>query len=324
MLWERSCVTEWMTSIALFIDRAMLPGAHVVLFTAAVHHGPAVLDVHVFHSGLDDDEVASLRKTLEATGRDFRFTANAFDPDKHFSNFAGLHGSRMTYGRLVLPELLPQLSRVLYLDSDLIVRVDLHRAFSADLGGHALGAVATSTFESSLDGPLAAVWDLPSDTPHFNAGVLLLDLDQWRQHGLTERTLAFIAQHVASLRSHDQSALNFVFHGRFKPLPRRFNVCVEPWSQQTQPSTGIIHFIGSPKPFDPGARWIHSNRREFTYWLNQTAADRPTTLGHRLLVGFQRLWNTRRSIGRCLLNRVLPGKEPLPLHSFDTEFRRLP
>jgi lipopolysaccharide biosynthesis glycosyltransferase len=317
-------VAERMTSIALFIDRAMLPGAHVVLFSAAVHHGPGQLDVHVFHSGLNADEIVSLSTTLQSTGREYRFTATAFDPDRRFAHFGGLHGSRMTYGRLVLPELLPHLSRVLYLDADLLVRIDLHRVFSTDLGGHALGAVATSSFESSLDGSLASAWGVSGDTPHFNAGVLLMDLDQWRSQRLTERTLAFVSRHASNLRSHDQSALNFVFHSRFKPLPRRFNVCVEPWNQQTQPAAGIIHFIGSPKPFDPGARWLHSNRREFAYWMKQTAGGKPTTPAHRLLVGIQRLWNTRRSIGRCLLNRILPGKEPLPLHSFDTEFRRHP
>lgn len=293
-----------MTSIALFIDRAMLPGAHVVLFSAAVHHGPGLLDVHVFHSGLDADEIASLGTTLQSTGREHRFTAAAFDPERRFAHFGGLHGSRMTYGRLVLPELLPHLSRVLYLDADLLVRVDLHRVFSTNLGGHALGAVATSSFESSLDGPLAAAWEIAGDTPHFNAGVLLMDLDEWRCQRLTEHTLAFVSRHASTLRSHDQSALNFVFRDRFTTLPRQFNVCLEPWSRHRLPDEGIVHFIGSPKPFDPGARWIHSHCAEFSSWLNQSTAARPTSTANRFVAGYRRLWHTRRSIVRCAARRA--------------------
>jgi len=311
-----------MTSIALFIDQAVLPGAHVVLFSAALNHGPAVLDVHVFQSGLSESEKTGLRETLQATGRDFRLTVTGFDPEKQFCDFGGLHGSKMTYGRLLLPELLPHLPRVLYLDSDLLIGIDLHLAFSTDLNGHALGAVATSTFDESLDGTLAATKGIPGYAPHFNAGVLLVDLDEWRRLSLTEQTLAFIKEHNLVLRSHDQSALNFVFRNRFKPLSRRLNLCVEPWNCQTQPPQGILHFIGSPKPFDPGARWLHTRRQEFEAWLRRTAARSRAPLHQRVFVGLRRLWHTRRSIGKCLLCRMLPRKEPQELRSFDTEFRR--
>ncbi len=296
-----------MTSIALFIDRAMVPGAHVVLFTAALHHGSDVLDVHVFQLGLTESEVAALRETLQSTGKDFRLTVTAFDPEEQFRTFNGLHGSKMTYGRLLLPALLPHLPhlpRVLYLDSDLLVRVDLQQVFSTDLDGHPLAAVATSTFKDSLDGTLALARGVPDWSPHFNAGVLLLDLDQWRRFSLTDQTLAFVKAHGPVLRSHDQSALNFVFRNRFKPLPRWLNVCVEPWNHQTQPTTGILHFIGSPKPFDPGTRWLHARRREFETWLRRTAVLRQAPLWDRVAVGLRRLWHTRRSIVRCALRTV--------------------
>ena len=311
-----------MTSIALFVDRAMLPGAHVVLLTALMHHGREMLDVHVFQSGLTPTEAADLRTTLEHTGRSFRLEVIPFEPSQHFGRLHRLHGSQMTYGRLLLPHLLPNHSRVLYLDSDLLIQTDLSRVFQTDMDGHALGAVATTTFTFSLDRLLASANGIPGDAPHFNAGVLLFDLDQWRSHGLTEACLAFAADNSPLMQSHDQSALNIVLRNRFKRLSTSLNVCVEPWNEDSHPGARVLHFIGSPKPFDPGARWLHGQRRDFDVWLSRTAIGLKKPPFIRFIRGAKRLWSTRRSIARCLLNKLIRRRNPIEVPSFETEFRR--
>ena len=303
-----------MTSIAIFIDRAMLPGAHVVLLTALMHHGPETLDIHVFQSGLTPSETADLRRTLDNTGRPFRLTTVPFDPSGHFQRFSGLHGSQMTYGRLLLPELLPDHKKVLYLDADLLILTDLQRVFQTDLSGYPLGAVATATFEFSLDRQLASSRGIPGDAPHFNAGVLLFDLDQWRSHRLTNSCLVFAVENSSAMQSHDQSALNFVLRGRFKRLSSSLNVCVEPWNRDSHPGARILHFIGSPKPFDPGARWLHAHRRQFEAWFRRTASWRQVPPASRILDGVRRLWRTRRSIARCLFNSVGLLRQKLARH----------
>ncbi len=293
-----------------------------MLLTAAMHHGPQTLDVHVFHQGLTDAETSGLRRTLEGAGKPFHLSVVPFDPAEWFRRFIGLHGSQMTYGRLLLPQLLPHHRRVLYLDSDLLIRTDLQQVFESDLGGHPLGAVAANTFAHSLDARLAVSKGLPGNTPHFNAGVLLLDLDQWRNHSLTDRCMAFATKNSLVLRSHDQTVLNFVFTGSFKSLSRRLNVCVEPWNRQIPGGAAILHFIGSPKPFDSGARWLHAQRGEFESWLRMTAIWQQNPPLRRILTAARRLWHTRRSIARCLLHLAKPEPEPLPLPSFDTEYWR--
>ena len=311
-----------MTSIALFVDRAMLPGAHVVLLTALMNHGPETLDVHVFQSGLTPLEAADLRTTLENTGRPFRLEVIPFEPSRHFSQLDRLHGSQMTYGRLLLPHLLPNHRRVLYLDSDLLIQTDLSPVFQTEMDGHPLGAVATTTFTFSLDRLLASAKGIPGDAPHFNAGVLLFDLDHWRSHGLTGTCLAFAAENSSFMQSHDQSALNVVFRNRFKRLSTSLNVCVEPWNEDSHPGARVLHFIGSPKPFDPGARWLHGQRCKFDVWLSRTSIGRKKPPFLRFIRGAKRLWSTRRSIARCVFNKLIPRRDPIAVPSFETEFRR--
>lgn len=53
------------------------------------------------------------------------------------------HGplSAMTYGRILLPVLLPSYQRAIYLDADIVVREDLARFFAIDLANNLIGAV---------------------------------------------------------------------------------------------------------------------------------------------------------------------------------------
>ncbi|MDS8186427.1 glycosyltransferase, partial [Streptococcus pneumoniae] len=78
------------------------------------------------------------------------------------------HISSITYARYFIPEYVPE-DKVLYLDSDLIVNTSLEKLFSICLE------------EKSL----AAVKDTDGIT--FNAGVLLINNEKWRQEKLKER-----------------------------------------------------------------------------------------------------------------------------------------
>ena len=42
-----------------------------------------------------------------------------------FKRIKGLHGNWMAYARLLLPDVLPETSRIIYLDADVIVRCDI-------------------------------------------------------------------------------------------------------------------------------------------------------------------------------------------------------
>ena len=116
--------------------------------------------------------------------------------------------------RLLLPELLPELDRILYLDCDIIVRQDLARLWrETDLGDNYMGVV----FEAAIEGQAERFRALGCDPArYFNSGFLLMNLAQMRAEKVSERLLE--ACRVPYLEFPDQDALNQVCQGRVLPL----------------------------------------------------------------------------------------------------------
>lgn len=131
---------------------------------------------------------------------------------------AGYFTSAMWY-RIFLPELLGDVSRVLYVDVDTLALDDLSPLWDLDLRGHLLGAV-TNVFEPFRI-HRAAELGLSGPEAYFNSGVLLLHLDELRREHATERLRAFATEHGPDLLWPDQDALNVVLgEGRLALAPR--------------------------------------------------------------------------------------------------------
>lgn len=116
--------------------------------------------------------------------------------------------------RLLLPELLPDLDRILYLDCDIIVRQDLARLWrETELGDNYMGVV----YEAAIEGQAERFRAIGCDPArYFNSGFLLMNLAQMRAEKVSERLLE--ACRVPYLEFPDQDALNQVCLGRVLPL----------------------------------------------------------------------------------------------------------
>ena len=114
------------------------------------------------------------------------------------------HINDYSYVRLHLPRLL-EADRILYLDSDTVVRQSLWPLLEIDLQGQPVGMVR----EISVS--------------EFNSGVLLIDRAQWQKMDLTQRCIDFFSQHEAEINNGDQTVLNRVCEGMIRELPTTFN-----------------------------------------------------------------------------------------------------
>ena len=121
--------------------------------------------------------------------------------------------------RLLLPELLPELDKILYLDCDIIVRQDLARLWEEiNLGDNYLGAV----YEAAIEGQAERFRALGCDpAKYFNSGFLLMNLKQMREENVSEKLLE--ACRVPYLEFPDQDALNQVCQDRVLPLSPLYN-----------------------------------------------------------------------------------------------------
>lgn len=127
-----------------------------------------------------------------------------------------------TWSRVFLPEILPDTDRVLYLDIDMLVCDDCSSLFAIDMNGAAVGAVYESVADK--DGNHNKALGIPPlYQGYFNAGTLLLELNEWRRQHLTETILRFAREHAETLSYPDQDSLNAILYDKVFRLHPRWN-----------------------------------------------------------------------------------------------------
>lgn len=128
--------------------------------------------------------------------------------------------SLSSYARLFVAQMLPEtIGRVLYLDSDMIICGSLRPLWETDLGDCVVGAV-----QDYVGDRTKIAVGLSPDEAYFNAGLLLIDMDKWREQQIEAACLSFIEAHNGSVAHHDQGVLNGVLHDRRMLLPVRYNL----------------------------------------------------------------------------------------------------
>jgi lipopolysaccharide biosynthesis glycosyltransferase len=123
------------------------------------------------------------------------------------------HISKATYYRLVMPQHLQSYtSKVLYLDSDLVVKANLRELWNTELDSFPIAAVPEIVCQKNAK---------PSV---FNAGVLLIDIDCWVRENITETALSFARNNHHLITHWDQDVLNAIFSGNWMRIPQKWNV----------------------------------------------------------------------------------------------------
>lgn len=174
-----------------------------------------------------------------------------------------------SYYRLFLPQLLPHLDRVLYLDADTLVIHDLAELWHYDLKGKFLGVVRDEGIGFFSIHPERKTWWAdqllgPHATNYFNAGMILFDCALWRRYSISLYLYQFVLDTIQTYVLDDQDALNLFFYNFVTLLPRRFNYVTKFFNKAPLPLSEItiLHFLGHEKPW----------RMNFNQPLNQWPA----------------------------------------------------
>lgn len=146
--------------------------------------------------------------------------------------------SAMWY-RILLPELLPEVERVLYLDVDTMVVDSLEPLWETDVSEHLLGAVSNVFQDNHLHRP--GELGIPSYKDYFNSGVMLMNLREMRRCGAAGQVRRCAIERGEELEWPDQDALNLVLGARRLPLHPRWN-CMN----------SVLNFGSALDVFPPG------------------------------------------------------------------------
>lgn len=129
------------------------------------------------------------------------------------------HISEATYYRIMIPELFPEnIKKVIYLDSDILVRKDIMELWDTEIGDSVIGAIKLNEYNGYDK------IDIPKDAPYFNAGVLVINLDKWREEQITRKAFEYIKRHPEKLIAHDQSILNYLLYDKWHQVDYTWNV----------------------------------------------------------------------------------------------------
>jgi len=268
-------------TLALTSDETYLDGVIGTLSGVLRNASPAPVHAVILDCGIRDSSWALLEHTLRSTFPLLSLRRIPVSPEQlHAFNPTGaaLRLNNSSYARLLLPELLPDTTRILYLDCDLLVSADLNPLFTTPLHGKLIGAVPethTPRLDQSIPGHLLT----PEETtlPTFNAGVLLLDLAGLRNSAVIDRIRALPpAFHSIHM---DQAVLNYVVRGNWEKLPGRWNrqrFITENFSVYRDHPGSVWHFIGRMKPWHFAPSFMRGLVADFhrdlvsTSWIPRT------------------------------------------------------
>jgi lipopolysaccharide biosynthesis glycosyltransferase len=166
------------------------------------------------------------------------------------------HITVSTMDRLLLPRLLPDVDRCVYVDIDALVLDDVRRLVEVDLAGTPLAArtfiypwhfmvartAAALPQQRAAEFRRRASLTHPFDFRTLNAGILVMDLARMRADQFTESALGWVERYGLN----DQDALLYYVGPNRAELEPRWNAwpVMEPLDRPS-----IVHFVGSGKPW---------------------------------------------------------------------------
>jgi lipopolysaccharide biosynthesis glycosyltransferase len=210
----------------------------------------------------------------------------------------------------MLAEIL-DVDRVIYLDSDLLVRKDLTALYWSDLEDKIIGVSGVGVIESSLEHSFFVSLGMDKSATYFNSGVMLIDLKKWRQEGITQKCLDFADQHAKQLLTADQTVLNYVFYrDKFVILDDSYNCALYPDSDKIRVSaTGsVFHFVGAPKPWDLLGEVYHGNNEIYDSVLVKTEYRNYKSHRDLTFTRIKRAFRLSRSYLRLTLKKTGLGR----------------
>ena len=201
--------------------------------------------------------------------------------------------SSITYCRLFIADLLKDYNKIIYLDSDLIIKKDLSNLFEIDVENSYLAAghewiCLSRSFRRYLKASLRL--RVPCEE-YFAAGHLVMNLKKIRNDQLLQKFMQ-VLQEKKHLRAADQDVLNLVCQGMVVFLPPEWNICwhwkeclspclLEKYHAYGSPGTrpALIHYASDRKPWNSPEKeladqwWLYANMLPFKEEIQKKALE---------------------------------------------------
>lgn len=209
--------------------------------------------VHILHdSTLTEQNRARLQETADRFGQGVAFIDVSESIARLGATAVQTAGKFLSVGclfRLLIPDLLP-CEKVIYLDCDVLVNLDIRELWDVDLEGNCIGGVRDPKIKKknrifSRDFLIARLIGV-NLADYINSGVLVMNLDKIRATcNLAQEAFAYFERYSHCAPPIDQNFINSIFYGKCRLLDGKFN------RKSKDPGDGkaILHVMGNPKPW---------------------------------------------------------------------------
>lgn len=175
--------------------------------------------IHIVASSLTEENEA-IFKNLEVSNISINIIRQNAEEQFHgyhtFDEKSICSASISALLKFILAELFPDLTQILYLDGDLIIRGSLDPILNIKLEDEYAAAVIDS-------GSIYYKHDFVLKVKnYFNSGVMLLNLEKIRKDNMVSK-LCQLKQELNDASLMDQNVFNLVFDGKIKLLPIKYN-----------------------------------------------------------------------------------------------------
>lgn len=157
--------------------------------------------------------------------------------------------SATTYFRLFIPNLYPQYNKALYLDCDIVLLADVAELYNIDMGDNLVAAAPDDVIQKIevFQEYAEKVVGVADYRNYFNAGVLLMNLDELRKFDFQEKFL-YSLEKIKFAVAQDQDYLNRLCKGRVKIISNVWDKM--PISNDTDANDlKLIHYNLAFKPW---------------------------------------------------------------------------
>jgi len=179
--------------------------------------------------------------------------------DFQYKGFSHIESSASMI-RLFIPDIIKE-KKVLYLDLDLIINLDLSEIYKLDCGETGIRLRNHNNVLRKRWWPRymwKEIMSLPREKRKSgNSGVMLLDLEKLRKNNFIEKCLKLHAKHPGGS---DQYIINLYTITKQELLEPRFNIFADEGHLIDENENFIFHWCGGYKP------WINKNKKYDYLW----------------------------------------------------------
>lgn len=158
--------------------------------------------------------------------------------------------TKTTYFRLFIPNLYPQYNKAIYLDSDIVVLGDISELYNQELGDNLVAAAPDDVIQSTkvFQEYAEKVVGVADYRNYFNAGILLMNLDEFRKFKFQEKFL-YLLETIKFTVAQDQDYLNRLSKGKVKIIDKAWDKMPISNDNSDESNLKIIHYNLADKPW---------------------------------------------------------------------------